>query len=73
MFRAMLGWVVLGAMAGLSGCADNTPPPPNVPVPSRHNRDVLREEDPPKPLPASAQPQGRLDRGVARYFEELIA
>lgn len=45
----LLGIGVLTA-ATIAGCA-NTPPPPRVPVPSRDNRDVLREHDPVKPLP----------------------
>lgn len=41
------------AAATFVGCA-KTPPPPRVPVPSRDNRDIVREHDPVKPLPDSA-------------------
>jgi len=50
----VFGWMLTLGMLGAGlqvGCRDNTPPPPNVPVPSADDPNARRERDPIKPLP----------------------
>ena len=42
-----------------TGCRDDAPPPPRVPVPSSSNRDAVREGDYVKPLPPEDWRQAR--------------
>lgn len=50
------GWMMTAAvtagsmMMGMTGCRDNSPPPPRVPVPSAGNSDAVRERNPQRPL-----------------------
>jgi hypothetical protein len=48
-------WLTLTILA--AGCADNTPPPPRMPVPGPENRDVVLERDARKPLPGELEEQ----------------
>lgn len=41
-----------------AGCRDNSPPPPNVPVPTTDNPNAVRRSDPVKPLPNQPAPHG---------------
>lgn len=52
-----IGRMLVLAIAGVglsAGCRDNTPPPPNVPVPTAENPESVRTHDPIKPLPGQA-------------------
>jgi hypothetical protein len=49
-----IGRLLVLAIAGVglaAGCRDNTPPPPNVPVPTAENTESVRTQDEIKPLP----------------------
>lgn len=64
---SVIGAGLLAAM--LSGCRDNTPPPPRVPVPTSDNPHARRETDPIKPLPP-ARREAR--QAPAPFYDEPL-
>lgn len=56
--RRFATWMILAVTGVLaqSGCRDDAPPPPRVPVPAAGNRDQIHERDYVKPLPPDLNP-----------------
>lgn len=49
-----IAWFLAAGLACATGCADNSPPPPEVAVPRDASEGPLRRSDPVKPMPGQA-------------------